>query len=149
MDTEDTQQYEKWKAQFPLCFETQGCCMEYGLQCNNGWFPLLERLLTKIESHLAEKYAAGFRDTDYPFKIDQIKEKFGTLRFYVGGADDTIFQWIDSAEEESGRTCEITGASGALCCKRGAFWLRTLCPELAKSHGYDLYDSEVESETSE
>jgi len=134
-----TEQYEKWKTQFPLCFETHGCCMEFGIQCGSGWFPMLERLLAKIEAHLAEKYAAGFRDTEYSFRIDQIKEKFGTLRFYVGGGDDQIFQWILDAETESEATCELTGAPGTLHCRKGAFWLRTLSPEKALEYNYEPY----------
>ena len=134
-----TEQYEKWKMQYPLCFERTGSCMDFGLQCGSGWFPLLGRLLAKIEAHLAEKYAAGFRDPDYGFRIDQIKEKFGTLRFYVGGGDDQIFQWIVDAEQESARTCELTGLSGTLHTKRGGFWLQTLCPEKAAEYDYEPY----------
>ena len=134
-----TEQYEKWKMQYPLCFERTGSCMDFGLQCGSGWFPLLGRLLSKNEAHLAEKYAAGFRDPDYGFRIDQIKEKFGTLRFYVGGGDDQIFQWIVDAERESARTCELTGLSGTLHTKRGGFWLQTLCPEKAAEYDYEPY----------
>lgn len=134
-----TEQYEKWKAQFPLCFEQTGSCMDFGLQCGSGWFPLLERLLVKIETHLAEKYAAGFRDPDYGFRIDQIKEKFGTLRFYVGGGDDEIFKMIVDAEKESAQICEMSGAPGTLHTRRGAFWLRTLSPEKAQEYDYEPY----------
>jgi len=134
-----TEQYEKWKMQYPLCFERTGSCMDFGLQCGSGWFPLLGRLLSKIEAHLAEKYAAGFHDPEYGFRIDQIKEKFGTLRFYVGGGDDQIFQWIVDAERESARTCELTGLSGTLHTKRGGFWLQTLCPEKAAEYDYEPY----------
>jgi len=139
MNMDATEQYEKWKMQYPLCFERTGSCMDFGLQCGSGWFPLLGRLLAKIEAHLAEKYAAGFRDPDYGFRIDQIKEKFGTLRFYVGGGDDQIFQWIVDAERESARTCELTGLSGTLHTKRGGFWLQTLCPEKAAEYDYEPY----------
>jgi len=126
-----TEQYEKWKAQFPLCFERTGSCMGFGVQHSSGWNPIIERLLTKIEAHLAAKYAAGFRDPDYGFQIDQIKEKFGTLRFYVCGADDQIFQWIVEAERETANTCEACGAPGSLHCRVGGYWLYTRCPQCA------------------
>ena len=124
--------YENWKTRFPLCFERTGSCMEFGIQHSKGWNGIIERLLTKIEAHLAEKYAAGFRDPDYGFQIDQVKEKFGTLRFYVCGADDQIFQWIDEAERASTYTCEACGATDALLYTRtGGFWLYTRCPKCA------------------
>lgn len=42
----------------------------------------------------------------------QIKEKFGTLRFYVDGATDEHYNFIRFAESMSFRTCETCGAPG-------------------------------------
>ena len=134
--------YENWKTRFPLCFEREGCCMTFGLEFGSGWNGIVEELLGKIEAHLAEKYAAGFRDPDYGFQIDQIKEKFGTLRFYVSGADDSIFDFIADAGRKSAQTCELCGSSGGLHCRKGVFWLRTLCAEHAEAHDYEPYKSE-------
>jgi peptidyl-tRNA hydrolase len=55
---------------------------------------------------------------------DQIKEKFGTLRFYYHGGDNTIHGMVQMAESISTFTCEKCGASGKL---RGAGWLYTAC----------------------
>lgn len=134
--------YEDWKTRFPLCFEREGCCMAFGIEHGGGWNTIVEELLQKIEAHLAEKYAAGFRDPDYGFQIDQIKEKFGTLRFYVSGADDQIFRWIVDAEEKTAKTCEVCGNSGGLHCRKGVFWVRTLCPAHAEEHDYEPYNTE-------
>lgn len=54
----------------------------------------------------------------------QIKEKFGTLRFYVGGGDDHTKGAIQMAEAMSAVTCEECGAPGVLS---GRGYLRTLC----------------------
>jgi len=134
--------YEDWKKRFPLCFEREGCCMAFGIEHGGGWNTIVEELLQKIETQLAEKYAAGFRDPDYGFQIDQIKEKFGTLRFYVSGADDQIFRWIVDAEEKTAKTCEVCGNSGGLHCRKGVFWVRTLCPAHAEEHDYEPYNTE-------
>ena len=134
--------YEDWKKRFPLCFEREGCCMTFGLEFNSGWNGIVEELLGKIEAHLTEKYAAGFRDPDYGFQIDQIKEKFGTLRFYVCGADDPIFNFILDAERKSAQTCELCGAPGSLHCRKGAFWLHTFCPAHAEEYDYEPYRNE-------
>ena len=45
---------------------------------------------------------------------DQVKEKFGTLRFYYTGGDDRIDGMVRMAESMSAVTCETCGAPGKL-----------------------------------
>lgn len=54
----------------------------------------------------------------------QIKEKFGTLRFYVNGADDYCHGIINFAESMSACTCEVCGQLGKL---NNQGWLKTRC----------------------
>lgn len=54
----------------------------------------------------------------------QVKEKFGTLRFYVDGGDDYTDGVIAMAEALSGRTCEECGAPGTT---NSGGWLSTRC----------------------
>lgn len=56
--------------------------------------------------------------------IEQIKEKFGGLRFYYQGGDDHIAGMVTMAEVWAGRTCEKCGNAGI---RRGGGWIRTLC----------------------
>jgi len=56
--------------------------------------------------------------------IAQIKEKFGTLRFYYDGGDDYVSGMVSLAESLSGLTCEKCGDVGI---PRNGGWLRTLC----------------------
>ena len=56
--------------------------------------------------------------------IDQIKEKFGGLRFYYHGGDDQIHGMIRMAELWAGHSCEKCGDRGA---RRQGGWMRTLC----------------------
>lgn len=56
--------------------------------------------------------------------VVQVKEKFGTLRFYADGGDPTLYCMIDMAESMSSCTCEVCGAPGKL---RSSGWARTLC----------------------
>ena len=56
--------------------------------------------------------------------LDQVKEKFGTLRFYYTGGDDIIYGMVRMAESMSGVTCEECGNPGEI--KRDG-WLVTLC----------------------
>ena len=61
--------------------------------------------------------------------IQQVKEKFGGLRFYVSGSDETLNVMIEAAEKQSVKTCEDCGKPGH---PRGGGWVRTLCDEHAK-----------------
>jgi len=63
----------------------------------------------------------------------QIKEKFGTLRFYYFGGDDYCRGVESMAELMSAVTCEVCSSPGKL---RNGGWIRTLCDEHAKEAGY-------------
>ena len=54
----------------------------------------------------------------------QVKEKFGTLRFYYTGGDDYTSGVTSFAESMSCVTCEDCGAPGET---GGKGWIRTLC----------------------
>lgn len=54
----------------------------------------------------------------------QIKEKFGTLRFYYTGGDSYISGLVDMAEAMSGSTCEVCGSPGK---SNSDGWIRVLC----------------------
>ena len=54
----------------------------------------------------------------------QVKEKYGTLRFYTNHYDDTINAMINFAEDMSGCTCERCGAPGSPS-TRG--WIKVEC----------------------
>ena len=56
--------------------------------------------------------------------LDQVKEKFGTLRFYYSGGDDAIDGMVRMAESMSGVTCEECGNPGE---RRGGGWVHTYC----------------------
>lgn len=58
------------------------------------------------------------------FVAVQVKEKFGTLRFYYTGGDDVTDGIVRMAEAMSAVTCEVCGNPGT---SNGEGWLRTLC----------------------
>lgn len=65
--------------------------------------------------------------------VEQIKEKFGGLRFYYQGGDDHTSGVIDMAESWAGKSCETCGAFGT---KRTGGWMRTLC---------DIHEAELQA----
>jgi hypothetical protein len=69
-----------------------------------------------------------------PVTIDQIKEKFGQLRFYYDGGDTKVAGMVSFAEYLSASICQNTGNRGSLC-KRGS-WYATLSPEEAEKNNF-------------
>ena len=167
-------------------------CMCWGFECGDGWFNILNQLMSQIQHHIdwKEKQRAGaikynemaaqakagnfdlFEETmkalpndEYKEKrlaeivagdfrpvpesipqvtLDQVKEKFGTLRFYYQGGDDYISGMVSLAESMTAVTCENCGNPGSC---RGGGWVHTYCTpceearELARKQ-YDEKETE-------
>jgi hypothetical protein len=62
----------------------------------------------------------------------QVKEKFGTLRFYYSGGDDIVRGIERMAEGMSAVMCEKCGAPGK---SRSGGWIQTLCDTHAEEAG--------------
>lgn len=110
-------------ASYPDIFHPVGdppACLGWP-EVGDGWRDLLERACARIR---AAVLASGGT-----FHATQIKEKYGTLRFYWDGAlsptaDAQVEEAIDLAEARSACTCEICGEEGRL---HGPGWLTTRC----------------------
>jgi hypothetical protein len=61
--------------------------------------------------------------------VDQVKEKFGSLRFYYSGGDDTIHGMVWLAEHMSYNICENCGSTKNLGSTIG--WIKILCEDCA------------------
>ena len=92
--------------------------LQFGLECGDGWFELIDATCRLIQRH-------PVADTE-TVVATQIKEKFGTLRFYHRGGDDFVYSLINLVEELSGSICEICGGIGSTSERNN--WLRTRCP---------------------
>ena len=90
-----------------------------------GWFDLIWKLCEDLEG----MYKHLVIIPEEPFQVLQVKEKFGGLRFYVGGCcSDEMFKRILKAEHDSFSICENCGKEG---CLRTEGWAKTLCSECA------------------
>jgi hypothetical protein len=106
---------------------------EMAAQAKAGNFDLFEETMKALpndeykEKRLAEIVAGDFRqvpDLIPQVTLDQVKEKFGTLRFYYSGGDDITDGMVRMAESMSGVTCEECGNTGE---RRGGGWVHTYC----------------------
>ena len=120
-------------AKYPKMFQNryksmQETAMCWGFECGDGWYNILNSLCANIQSHIdwkqeqKEKYNRG--DGCPQVVVDQVKEKFGGLRFYYHGGNDVIDGMVRMAESWAACTCETCGESGTI---RGGGWIRTLC----------------------
>lgn len=128
-------------------------CMYWGFCCGDGWFNLIDALCASIHNYIDNNYKVidqtiewnrKVNDTSYEWPYDhihrsereipakvaqvvanQVKEKFGGLRFYYSGGDNYIRGLVDMAESISYRTCEVCGALGETVSLGG--WYSTRC----------------------
>ena len=75
--------------------------------------------------------------------LQQVKEKFGTLRFYYEGGDEYIAGLVSMAESMSGCTCEDCGNVGQ---RTGGGWIKTICQpcETQRKHRYAVEQAEYQ-----
>ena len=111
-------------------------CMCWGFSCGDGWFNILDQLMGNIQHHIDWK---NKKEEVVPqVTLDQVKEKFGTLRFYYTGGDDVIDGMVTMAESISGVTCEECGSPGK---RVGGGWVTTLCEAHAEARSI-VYNEE-------
>lgn len=101
--------------------------------CGPGWKHTLDALVADLDKIFSS--SCGHQSGPHWFPIE-VKEKFGTLRFYFEVAEccderEDIFEAalkvVHAAEAVSGATCEKCGASAALRKVEGN--LSTLCDD--------------------
>lgn len=111
---------------FPNLFGDRHASMRVTAMCwgfpGDGWEKIIREAAEKLEP-LIEAYKREHPDEEPP-RASQIKEKFGTLRFYLSHGTDEMFRIAEEAERKSERTCEDCGKRGTL---RKGGWLRTQC----------------------
>lgn len=74
---------------------------------------------------LMEQHPRPVPDSIPQVTLDQVKEKFGTLRFYYTGGDDYISGMVSLAESLSGVTCESCGSPSEV--QNDGGWMRSIC----------------------
>jgi len=141
---------EQLCAKYPKIFkdrhgDMRETLMCWGFECGDGWFNIINQLCANIQHHI--DWCERQRDLEVKKGIEgesgmprtphvqqvvavQVKEKFGTLRFYTSGGDEQIYGMIRMAESMSAVTCEECGAPGRT---RGRGWIYTACDAHAKS----------------
>lgn len=88
MNWENVFDYSELKTKYPRVYK-------YPIQCGfyspADWMPIIDRLSERIEAYLVSH-------SEIDFRVDQVKEKFGGLRFYVNVVNPVIDGYIEEAE---------------------------------------------------
>jgi hypothetical protein len=118
---------EKLCAKYPKIFvdrhgDMRSTAMCWGIECGDGWYWLIDNLCQTIQSYLDNNKHLGISQVI----AVQVKEKYGTLRFYYSGGDETVGGMVWFAEHLSGRICESCGSAKDVAKTQGG-WIQTLC----------------------
>ena len=151
-------------------------CMCWGLEVGDGWYSLIDTLCealtytyttsVQVDKEDGKRFGIEPYSDSYYFSVEppqviatQVKEKYGTLRFYyreeyseeiqflyqtgkypdlqriIDRYSDYINGVVHFAETASGRTCEETGQPGELHVSGGTRngWVKTVNKEYAKT----------------
>ena len=97
------------KKKFPQLYP-----VDFSFECGTGWFRIILWLSRYLEMYViqqnecAQKHPQQYQPVK-PIIARQVKQKFGTLRFYYEGGDEHTTSIISFVEFISGYICESTG----------------------------------------
>jgi hypothetical protein len=99
--------------------------MCWGFDCGDGWYNIIDILC----QHLVWITP---KEGPKPVAI-QVKEKFGTLRFYLKYGTDAHYALTAIIEDISSTICEECGTNQNVT-TQGSGWIRTLCSDCRNEH---------------
>ncbi len=82
----------------------------WNFECKDGWFELIDQLCESIQNYINDNPNHKIQQV----RAEQIKEKYGSLRFYYSGGDELIEGMVWLAGSMSLHICEQCGAKGEL-----------------------------------
>lgn len=121
------QEYERILALEKPWYKYIRAVVGFTTRIHMSWlFHILYRLVTRI---MPGVYNSPFSWYGGGPRASQVKEKYGTLRFYLTHGTEEMYAITDKAERQSSKTCETCGEPGKV---RGKYWLYTACTKHIK-----------------
>lgn len=119
---------KKLVAKYPKIFADRNKDMEetaryWVFECGDGWYWLIDRLCHQLQWDIDKNGASQV-------VAAQVKEKFGSLRFYIWTGTAEQHAQISLAEFMSGSICENCGTTKDVGHTEG--WISTLCRQCAE-----------------
>lgn len=98
--------YKRYPGIFPEHLRNRQDGAFRGIECGDGWFALIDTLCAEIQFYSDHNPIPQVVAT-------QVKEKFGTLRFYtLGSGDERTRGMVSMAVAMSAHICEVCGLPG-------------------------------------
>ena len=101
------------------------------ISCDKGWYSII----VDIDRRLCE--------LDPLYSLQQVKEKFGGLRYYFEPTDATDHETLEKmheivrdAEARAGQTCEYCGTTEQVALRKHGWW-KTLCDKCDQADSSD------------
>ena len=119
---------EKLVEKYPKIFadrhgDKMKTAMCWGFACGDGWYWLFDKLCSQLQWNID-------KNGQPQVVASQVKEKFGTLNFYVQSATPEQHAQISFAESLSADICESCGTTENM--GRTSGWLRNICEDCSK-----------------
>lgn len=92
-------------------------------ECGQGWFEIIKGLSEKLEQMIID---GDWEERGLPYAV-QVKEKFGSLRFYMSTETDEMSRLIEEYISMSKKICERCGIEGTL--RERNRWYSTVCDQ--------------------
>lgn len=109
---------EKLHKDYPKIFPKNERGYSLGFEHQDGWYDLINGLCSTLMMYCKD------HNTEPPV-ASQVKEKYGSLRFYVWSAPIELYDIIERFETESQYVCEICGERGKI--HRVGGWYKCVC----------------------
>ena len=84
------------------------------LDCGPGWDWIILDLSRHLEKIIVNGLKKGVWYPDYYPVCAEVREKMGSLRFYMYDSTPEMDELIEEAESASTQTCEMCGCSGKM-----------------------------------
>jgi hypothetical protein len=112
------EKYPKIFAQKNQSMKVTAMC--WGMECGDGWYWLIDNLCKQLQWDID-------KNGQEQLEAVQVKEKYGSLRFYTDHSSDTQEAMITLAEALSNEICETCGSTANIIQTEG--WIKTLCTD--------------------
>lgn len=107
----------------------------FGFECGDGWEPIIRNAAAQLEPLIVIEGKKDPEAFKYGlFSTSQLKEKYGTMRWYLSSGTEEMYAITEEAESKSEATCEQCGAPGEV---RGRGWLYCACLKHTKKEDMD------------
>ena len=159
---------KKLCAKYPKIFAQRNLPMTETAMCwgfpGDGWYWIIDNLCHAIQGYVDSrnegvrirnkaieegKYQVGslnsIPEKEWQVEATQVKEKWGSLRFYTNCGDDHIWGMIWLAEVMSKNTCEMCGTTENVSSTSGG-WTKNLCPKCKEERSREIKSYEKKND---